>query len=62
MKYAKEFTPGEDCYLYSINEEVVWKYDKAKESVKTKAKLAEAKAELAKAKAEEERIDRKSVV
>jgi len=45
MKYAKKFTPGEDCYLYSVNEEVVWKYDKAKESVKTKAKLAETKAE-----------------
>ena len=49
MKYAKKHTPGEDCYLYSVNEEVVWKYDKAKESVKTKA-------ELAKAKAEEERM------
>ena len=56
MKYAKKFTPGEDCYLYSVNEEVVWKYDKAKESAKTKAKLAKAKAELAKAKAEEERM------
>ena len=38
MKYAKKFTPGEDCFLYSVNEEVVWKYDKAKESVKTKEK------------------------
>jgi len=56
LKYAKEFTPGEDCYLYSVNEEVVWKYDKAKESAKTKVKLAKAKAELAKAKAEEERM------
>ncbi len=56
MKYAKKFTPGEDCFLYSVNEEVVWKYDKAKESVKTKEKLAKAKAELAKAKAEEERM------
>ena len=56
MKYAKKFTPGEDCYLYSVNEEVVWKYDKAKESVKTKEKLTKAKAELAKAKAEEERM------
>ena len=40
MKYAEEFTPGEDCYLYSVNEEVVWKYDMAKEKDKTKAKLA----------------------
>ena len=56
MKYAKKFTPGEDCYLYSVNEEVVWKYDKAKESAKTKVKLAKAKAELAKTKAEEERM------
>jgi len=63
MKYAKKFSPGEDCYLYSVNEEVVWKYDKAKESVKTKVKLAKVKAELAEAKAEEERmaqIDKKS--
>jgi len=30
LKYAKKHTPGEDCYLYSVNEEVVWKYDKAK--------------------------------
>ena len=44
LKYAKKYTPGEDCYLYSVNEEVVWKYDEAK----TKAKLAEAKAELEK--------------
>ena len=41
LKYAKKNTPGEDCYLYSVNEEVVWKYDKDKEA----AKLAEAKVE-----------------
>ena len=40
LKYAEEYTPGEDCYLYSVNEEVVWKYDKAKASAKAKAKLA----------------------
>ena len=34
----------------------MWKYDIAKESVKTKAKVAKAKAELAEAKAEEERL------
>ena len=44
LKYAKKHTPGEDCYLYSVNEEVVWKYDEAK----TKAKLAEAKVEIEK--------------
>ena len=44
LKYAKKHTPGEDCYLYAVNGEVVWKYDEAK----TKAKLAEAKAELEK--------------
>jgi len=41
LKYAKKHTPGEDCYLYAVNEEMVWKYDKDKEA----AKLAEAKAE-----------------
>ena len=44
LKASKKWTPGEDCYLYAVNEEMVWKYDKAKESVKVKAKLAEAKA------------------
>ena len=56
LKYAKKYTPGEDCYLFSVNEEQVWKYDMAKESVKTEAKVAKAKAELAEAKAEEERL------
>ena len=56
LKASKKWTPGEDCYLYAVNEEMVWKYDKAKESVKAKAKLAERKAEEAKAKAEEERM------
>jgi len=40
LKASKKWTPGEDCYLYAVNEEMVWKYDKAKESVKAKAKLA----------------------
>jgi len=48
LKYAKKYTPGEDCYLFAVNEEMVWKYDKAKESTKTKAKLTKAKAELEK--------------
>jgi hypothetical protein len=48
LKYAKKHTPGEDCYLYAVNEEMVWKYDKAKQSAKAKAELAEAKTELEK--------------
>ena len=40
MKYAAEYT-GKECYLYAVNEEVVWKYDKDKEA----AKIAEAKVE-----------------
>ena len=62
LKYAKKYTPGDDCYLFSVNEEQVWKYDLAKESAKTKAKIAETKVELAEAKVEEERqaqIDKK---
>ena len=37
-KYAKDHT-GKECFLYAVNEEVVWKYDKEKEA----AKKAEAK-------------------
>ena len=44
LKYAKEHTPGKDCYLYAVNGEVVWKYDESK----AKAELAEAKVELEK--------------
>ena len=55
LKYAKKHTPGEDCYLYSVNEEVVWKYDKTKAEAKAKAKLAETKVEEAKAKVELEK-------
>ena len=40
LKVAKKRTRGEDCYLFAVNEEQVWKYDRAKESVKAKAKLA----------------------
>jgi hypothetical protein len=43
LKYAKKHTPGEDCYLYAVNEEMVWKYDKAKASAKAKTELSEAK-------------------
>ena len=39
LKYAKKHIPGEDCYLYAVNEEMVWKYDKAKTSAKAKAEL-----------------------
>ena len=44
LKSAKKYMPDEDCYLYAVNEEKVWKYDKAKESNKKKVKLAKAKA------------------
>ena len=43
MKYAKKHT-GKECYLYAVNEEIVWKYDKAKASTIAKTKIAEAKA------------------
>ena len=55
LKSAKKYMPDEDCYLYAVNEEKVWKYDKAKESNKKKVKLAKAKAELAEAKVLEEK-------
>ena len=37
LKAAKKWTPGEDCYLFAVNEEVVWKYDLVKAKAKTKA-------------------------
>ena len=43
MKSAKKHT-GKECYLYAVNEEIVWKYDKAKASTIAKTKIAEAKA------------------
>ena len=43
MKSAKKYT-GKECYLYAVNEEIVWKYDKAKASTIAKIKIAEAKA------------------
>ena len=42
MKSAKKYT-GKECYLYAVNEEIVWKYDKAKASILAKTKIAEAK-------------------
>jgi len=48
LRASKKWTPGEDCFLYAVNEEMVWKYDKAKESAKAKAKLTEATTELEK--------------
>ena len=42
-KYAKKHT-GKECYLYAVNEEIVWKYDKAKASIIAKTKIAVAKA------------------
>ena len=43
MKNSKKYTGGKECYLYAVNEEIVWKYDQAKASAISKAKLAEAK-------------------
>ena len=43
MKYSKKNTGGKECYLYAVNEEIVWKYDQAKASAALKTKLAEAK-------------------
>ena len=40
-KYAKKHT-GKECYLYAVNDEIVWKYDKAKASTIAKTKIAEA--------------------
>ena len=42
MKSAKKHT-GKECYLYAVNDEIVWKYDKAKASTIAKTKIAEAK-------------------
>ena len=41
-KYSKKHT-GKECYLYAVNDEIVWKYDKAKASTIAKTKIAEAK-------------------
>jgi len=43
MKHSKKHT-GKECYLYAVNEEIVWKYDKAKASTIAKTKIVEAKA------------------
>jgi len=42
MKSAKKHT-GKECYLYAVNEEIVWKYDEAKASTIAKTKIVEAK-------------------
>ena len=33
MKYAKKRT-GKECYLYAVNDEIVWKFDQEKEAAK----------------------------
>ena len=52
LKHTKKHAPGEDCYLYAVNEEVVWKYDQAKwiahDEAKYEAKKAKEKTELEK--------------
>ena len=40
-KYSKKHT-GKECYLYAVNDEIVWKYDKAKASILAKTETAEA--------------------
>ena len=55
MKNSKKHNNGTECYLYAVNDEIVWKYAQAKESKKINEKLAKAKAELAEAKALEEK-------
>ena len=44
MKVTKKNNVRKDCYLYAVNEEIVWKYDEAKASATLKTELAEAKA------------------
>ena len=41
MKSAKKWGAGEDCFIYAIDDKIVWNFDG---SEKSKAKLAEAKA------------------
>ena len=41
MKEAKKWGAGEDCFLYGIDDKIVWNFDG---SEKSKAELAEAKA------------------
>ena len=36
MKYSNKHTGGKECYLYAVNEEIVWKYDQAKASAALK--------------------------
>ena len=43
MKYSKKNTGGKECYLYAVNEKVVWKYDQAKASAALETKIAETK-------------------
>ena len=43
MQYSKKNTGGKECYLYAVNEEIVWKYDQAKASAALETKIAEAK-------------------
>ena len=41
MKYAKKRT-GKECYLYAVNDEIVWKFDQEKEAAKAAAKKTNA--------------------
>ena len=41
MKYAKKRT-GKECYLYAVNDEIVWKFDQEKEAAKAAVKKTKA--------------------
>ena len=41
MKYAKKRT-GKECYLYAVNDEIVWKFDQEKEAAKAVVKKTKA--------------------
>ena len=43
MKNSKKDNGGKECYLYAVNEEIVWKYDKTKATATLKTELAKAK-------------------
>ena len=60
-KYAKEHT-GKECFLYAVNEEVVWKYDKEKEAAKnaeTSVLVAAKKAEASVLIEKQKELDKK---
>ena len=60
-KYAKKHT-GKECYLYAVNEEIVWKYDKEKMAAKnaeTSVLVAAKKAEASVLIEKQKELDKK---